>query len=46
MKKKVKVKALVIAEVWINEDVVGNQEIDDFDDIDDVLEFEIIEELN
>jgi hypothetical protein len=43
MKKKVKVKATVIAEVWINEDVQGNQEIEDFEDIQDTLEFEVIE---
>lgn len=44
MKKKVKVKATIIAEVWIHEDMVGNQEIEEFEDITDILEFEIIEE--
>lgn len=44
MKKKAKVKTTVIAYVWINEDIQGNQEIEDFEDIDDVLEFEVIED--
>ncbi len=44
MKKRVKVKTTVIAYVWINEDVQGNQEIEDFEDIQDTLEFEVIEE--
>lgn len=46
MKKKAKVKTTVIAYVMIHEDIQGNQEIEDFEDIDDVLEFEIIEEIN
>lgn len=45
MKKKVKVKATIISEVWIHEDVQGNQEIEEYDDILDTLEFEVIEEL-
>ena len=43
MKKKVRVKATIVADVWINEDVQGNQEIDDYEDIRDTLEFEVIE---
>jgi len=42
MKKKVKVKATIIADVWIHEDIQGNQEIED---IQDTLEFEVIESL-
>lgn len=45
MKKKVKVKATIIAEVWIHEDIQGNQEIEEFEDIQDTLEFEVIEPL-
>lgn len=45
MNKKVKVKATIIAEVWAHEDIQGNQEIEDFEDIQDTLEFQVIEEL-
>ena len=44
MKKKVKVKTTVIAYVYINEDAQGNQEIEDFEDIEEVFEFEVIED--
>lgn len=43
MKKKAIVKTTVIAEVWIHEDIQGNQEIEDFEDIRDIREFEVIE---
>lgn len=42
MNKKVKVKATIIAEVWVHKDIQGNKEIEDFEDIQDTLEFEII----
>ena len=45
MIKKAIVKVLCIAEVTIHEDATGNQEIEDYGDIRDTLEFEIIEEL-
>lgn len=44
MKKKAIVKATIIAEVCINEDIQGNQEINDYEDIRDTLEFEVIQE--
>lgn len=44
MKKKAKVKTTVIAYVMIHEDIHGNQEIEDFEDIEDILEFEVISE--
>lgn len=40
MKRKIKVKAIVIATVYIDEDIQGNQTIEDYDDIEDTLEFE------
>lgn len=40
MRRKVKVSAKVIATVIINEDVSGNQEIDDIIDIEEIEEFE------
>jgi len=45
MKKKVVVKALAIIEVWIDEDIRGNQEIDSIESVRDIQEFEIIETL-
>lgn len=46
MKKKVKVKMSCTAIVYINEDISGDQEIEDVDDILDIEEFEVIEEVN
>lgn len=45
MKKKAIVKATIIVEVIIHEDIQGNQEIEEFEDIRDTLEFEVLEEL-
>jgi len=46
MKKKVKVKMSCTATVIINEDVVGNQEIEEVEDVDDIDDFEVIYEIN
>ena len=46
MKKKVKVKMCCTAIVYINEDINGNQEIEDVEDILDIEEFEVIEEIH
>lgn len=43
MKRKAIVKAVVVAEVIIHEDAIGNQEIESFEDIRDMHEFEVIE---
>lgn len=44
MKKKALVKMTCYAIVYIDEDIVGNQEIDDVESIQDILEFEVVEE--
>lgn len=43
MKRKVKVKMSCTAIVYINEDVVGNQEIEDVEDVLDIDEFEVVD---
>jgi len=40
VKKKIKVEATVIATVWVDEDINGNQEITDFEEIEEVIDFE------
>lgn len=44
MKKKVRVKMCCTATVYINEDILGNCEIEDVEDIGDIDDFEIIED--
>jgi len=44
MLKKVKVRMTCIATVYINEDIQGNQEVDEMDDLIDIEDFEVIEE--
>ncbi|WP_336663545.1 hypothetical protein [Kurthia gibsonii] len=45
-----KIKAKVIAQVemivWITEDAVGNQEIEDVEEVTDIEEFEITNEID
>lgn len=43
MKKKVKVKMSCTAYVIVNEDVLGNMEIEDVEDIEDIDDFEVIQ---
>ncbi|WP_175413085.1 hypothetical protein [Clostridium sp. AWRP] len=45
MKYKAKVKAEVTMTAFINEDIQGNQEIEDIEDVQDVNEFEIIHKI-
>ena len=45
MKYKAKIKAEVVMTVCIDEDIVGNQEVDYIERVDDVRDFEIIEKL-
>lgn len=40
MKRRIKVKATIVATVIVNEDALGNLEIEDFEDIEEVEEFE------
>lgn len=42
MKRKAKVKMCCTATVYIHEDVQGNQEIEDVEEVDDIMEFEVI----
>lgn len=42
MKKKVKVKMSCTAWVYITEDILGNQEIEDVETVEDIDEFEVI----
>lgn len=43
MKRKAIIKAVVIAEAFINEDTQKNQEIENIEDIRDIQEFEILD---
>jgi hypothetical protein len=45
MKYKAKIKAETIMTVWIHEDVVGNQEVEEVEEVDEVREFEIINKI-
>lgn len=45
MKKRVKVKMTCYATVIIDEDITGNQEIEDVEDILDIDEFEVEYEI-
>ena len=45
MKKKARVKMYCTATVYINEDINGNQEIEEVEDVDDVIEFEVTSEI-
>lgn len=38
---KAKVKAVVEMTVWIHEDVTGNQEVEDVEEVTDIEEFEV-----
>lgn len=40
MKKKITVTASVIMNVWVSEDMQGNQEIEDIEDVEEVLDWE------
>lgn len=39
MKRRIKVKATIVATVIVNVDALGNQEIEEFEDIEEVEEF-------
>lgn len=43
MRRRIKVLAKVIATVMVNEDISGNQEIDDIIDIEEIEEFEEVQ---
>lgn len=40
-KYKARVTASVVMTVWIHEDAVGNQEIEDIEEVDEIEEFEV-----
>lgn len=42
---KAKVKAVVEMTVWINEDVNGNKEIEDIEEVTNIEEFEVKNEI-
>lgn len=44
MRKKALVRMICYALVSINEDIVGNQELEDVESIEDIEEFEVLEE--
>ena len=44
MKKKAIVRMTCYALVTIDEDIVGNQELEDIESIEDIEEFEVLEE--
>ena len=44
MRKKALVRMTCYALVSINEDIVGNQELEDVESIEDIEEFEVLEE--
>ena len=45
MKKKVKARVTIIANIYIDETYQGEQELEDIDDILDVEELEVLEEI-
>lgn len=42
MKRKMKVKMSCTATVYVNEDVNGNQEIEEVEEVTDIDEFEVV----